>query len=60
MPDDKTKRGVPDRSKVSRTEPYEVRDLAQKMNTTQKVVKEAIDKVGNSRTKVLEELKRKK
>jgi len=58
MADDKTKRGAADRSKVSTMEQYEVKYLAEKFNTTQKAVKEAVAKVGNSRTKVEAELKK--
>jgi hypothetical protein len=60
MADDKTKRGAPDRSKVSTMEDYEVKYLAQKHDTTQKAVKEAVAKVGNSRAKVEAELKKAK
>jgi len=46
MPDEKTKRGGPDRGRVSSMEDHEVKYLAQKHGVTQKVVKEAVAKVG--------------
>jgi hypothetical protein len=58
MPDDKTKRGGPDRGRVSSMEDYEVKYLAQKHGVTQKAVKEAVQKVGASRAKVEAELKK--
>lgn len=60
MADNKALRGKPDRVKVSTMEAYEIKYLAQKHDTTQKAVKAAVDKVGNSRTKVEAELKRAK
>ena len=58
MPDDKTKRGrSADRKLVAAMEDYEVRYLAQKHSVTMKAVKEAVGKVGNSRSKVEAELK---
>lgn len=54
----KTTRGRnQDRALVASMEDYEVKYLAQKHSVTQKAVKEAVAKVGNSRTKVERELK---
>lgn len=47
-----------DRKLVSAMEDYEVKYLAQKHKVTQKAVKEAVAKVGNSRSKVEAELKK--
>ena len=54
----KTTRGRnQDRALVASMEDYEVKYLAQKHSVTQKAVKDAVAKVGNSRTKVEGELK---
>ena len=58
MADDKTKRGGPDRAKVAKMEEYEIAYLRQKHGVTLKAVKEALTKVGVSRSKVEAELKR--
>ena len=47
-----------DRKLVSAMEDYEVKYLAQKHKVTQKAVREAVAKVGNSRNKVEAELKK--
>jgi len=47
-----------DRKLVASMEDYEVKYLAQKHKVTQKAVKEAVTKVGNSRNKVEAELKK--
>ena len=47
-----------DRKLVSAMEDYEVKYLAQKHKVTQRAVKEAVAKVGNSRNKVEAELKK--
>ena len=47
-----------DRKLVASMEDYEVKYLAQKHKVTQKSVKEAVAKVGNSRNKVEAELKK--
>ena len=54
------KRAAPkmDRKLVSVMEDYEVKYLAQKHKVSQKAVKEAVARVGNSRNKVEAELKR--
>ena len=54
----KTTRGRnQDSALVASMEDYEVKYLAQKHSVTQKAVKAAVEKVGNSRTKVERELK---
>ena len=54
----RTTRGLnQDRALVASMEDYEVKYLAQKHTVTQKAVKDAVAKVGNSRTKVERELK---
>jgi hypothetical protein len=58
MADNKKQRGAQDRSRVSGMEDYEVKYLAQKHGVTQKTVKDAVAKVGNSRARVEAELKR--
>lgn len=58
MADNKKQRGAQDRSRVSAMEDYEIKYLAQKHGVTQKTVKDAVKKVGNSRAKVEAELKR--
>jgi hypothetical protein len=58
MSDDKNLRGGSDRSRVSGSEDYELRYLAEKLNVSTEEVKRAIEKVGNSREKVEEYLKR--
>ena len=50
MPDDKTKVGEPDRSRVSGD--YEVRYVAEKYGLTVDQVKKLIARVGNDREKI--------
>lgn len=57
MPDDKTKRGGQDRGRVSSMESYEIKYRAQKHGVTQKAVKEAVQKIGASRTKLAAQLR---
>jgi len=54
MPDDKTKVGEPDRSRVSADQDYEVRQLAQKNGLSPTQVRELIARVGNDREKLEE------
>jgi hypothetical protein len=58
MPDDKTKRGKPDRSRVAGGEKYEVAHEAKKLGISQARLKEIIKKVGNSRQKIEGEAKK--
>lgn len=58
MADNKKQRGAQDRSRASGMQDYEVKYLAQKHGVTQKTVKDAVAKVGNSRARIEAELKR--
>jgi hypothetical protein len=57
MADDKNLRDGRDRSRVAGMEDYEVQHLAEKMNVSPEEVRNAIEKVGNSREKLEEYLK---
>ena len=52
MPDDKTKVGKPDRSRVSADQDYEVRYIAEKFGLTVDRVRELMLRVGNDRDDV--------
>jgi hypothetical protein len=52
MPDDKTKVGEPDRSRVSSDQDYEVRYVAEKYGLSVDQVKKLIARVGNDREKI--------
>jgi len=52
MPDNKSKRGNPDRKLVSAKEPYEVACLAKKADLPKPLVKKVIEREGPSRAKV--------
>lgn len=52
MPDDKTKRGKPDRDRVSANEPYEVKRIAEKVNLPPPLVKKVIQQEGPMRKNV--------
>ena len=52
MPDDKTKVGKPDRSRVSADQDYEVRNIAEKFGLTVDQVRELMLRVGNDRDDV--------
>jgi len=52
MPDDNTKVGEPDRSRVSADQDYEVRYVAEKYGLTVDQVKKLIARVGNDREKI--------
>lgn len=61
MPDDKSKRGAPDRARVSAQEAYEVNDLARKFELPPPLVKKIIEQEGPMRSHVetkLREMKR--
>jgi hypothetical protein len=49
MADDKTNRGEPDRSRVSGSEDYEVRDFAEKHGISPDEARDLIKKHGNDR-----------
>ncbi len=59
MADDKSKRGTPDRSKVSGKESYEVKYESNKLGVTPKKIQDAIKSVGNSRQKIEDKFKKK-
>ncbi len=60
MSDNLKKKGAADRSRVSGSELWEVRDMAKSTNSTQAEVRQAIKKVGPSRERVKAELNKKK
>jgi hypothetical protein len=52
MPDNKSKRGKADRSRVAGNEGYEVRYFASKHRITQEEARNLIKKIGNNREKL--------
>jgi Protein of unknown function (DUF3606) len=52
MPDDKTKVGKPDRSRVSADQDYEVQQFAEKHGLSPQQVRDLISRFGNSREKL--------
>ena len=58
MADDKNLRDGRDRSRVSGSEEYELKYLAEKLNISIEEVRKAVEKVGNNREKIEEYLKR--
>jgi hypothetical protein len=52
MPDDKTKRGGPDRKRVAGGEGYEVSYFARKHNISRDKARQLIDRLGNDREKL--------
>lgn len=52
MSDDKTNRGEPDRSRVSGSEPYEVRYFADKHGLSMDQARDLIERVGPDREKL--------
>jgi hypothetical protein len=57
MPDDKSKVGQPDRSRVAGDQDYEVQYLAEKYGLSQEQVSELIARIGNDRKKLEEAAK---
>jgi hypothetical protein len=57
MADNKDLRDGRDRQRVAGNEEYEVQYLAEKLNVSAEEVREAIEKVGNSREKLEEYLR---
>jgi len=47
MSDEKSNRGVPDRDRISLTEPYEVKYWANRFGVTADELKKAVHKVGS-------------
>jgi hypothetical protein len=58
MADDTSKREPQDRNRININEEYEVRYWSEKFGVTPERLREAVQKVGNSREAVEEELKR--
>ena len=58
MADNKNSRGSRDRDRVAGNQEHEVRYLAEKLNVSTEEVKKAIEKVGNSREKLEEYLRK--
>jgi len=56
MSDDPTKRGAADRSKISMSEPHEVRYWTKHLDVTTEELQRAVDRVGNSAAAVRKEL----
>jgi hypothetical protein len=56
MPDDLTKRGSPDRSKIAMHEEHEVRYWTKHLGISRDQLQRAVDKVGNSAAAVKKEL----
>lgn len=57
MSDDKTKTGGQDRTRISLTEDYEVRDWAKKFGVTEDVLRAAVGRVGTEAEDVERDLK---
>jgi hypothetical protein len=57
MPDDKSKKGPQDRSKINLSEDYEVRYWSEKFGVTADELRAAVKKVGNSADAVEKELR---
>jgi Protein of unknown function (DUF3606) len=57
MSDDKTQTGGPDRSRISLSEPYEVRDWAKKFGVSKEELTAAVKKVGSKASDVQAHLK---
>jgi hypothetical protein len=57
MADNKSKRGRSDRSRVSASEPYEMKYMARKLGTTSDAVRGLIKSVGDNRAKITEAAK---
>ena len=58
MPDDKSKRDNPDRSKVAGGEDYEVRYLAEKTGISSAEARDLVDRFGNDRQMLLDQAQR--
>jgi len=58
MADDKRKRGKQDRAKVARLQKYEIYYLAHKYHVSPETVRDVVKLVGNSRKKVVAEIKK--
>ena len=58
MPDDLSKRGPQDRSRINLREPYEVQYWADKFDVSKERLSEAVRKVGHSADAVAKELRK--
>jgi hypothetical protein len=56
MPDDKSKRSGPDRSKINMSQDHEVQYWTKHLGITRDELQRAVDKVGNSAAAVRKEL----
>jgi hypothetical protein len=59
MPDDKTKRGKQDRSRINLNERYEVEYWMRKFGVSEEKLRDLVSRVGNSVYAIAEELKKK-
>jgi hypothetical protein len=57
MPDDKSKAGGPDRSRVAAGEDYEVQYLAEQTGLTAEQARALVRRYGNDREKLMQEAK---
>ena len=57
MSDDKSQTGGLDRTRISLSEDYEVRDWSQKLGVSEEELRAAVAKVGNQADDVLKELR---
>jgi uncharacterized protein DUF3606 len=57
MTDDRTKKGIQDRTRINTNEDYELRYWSEKFGVSQDQLKAAVNKVGNSVSAVEKELK---
>jgi Protein of unknown function (DUF3606) len=60
MPDDKSKRGGQDRTRIDVSEPYELRDWSEKFGVSEEELKEAVRSVGDQAAVVSQHLKAKR
>ena len=58
MPDDFTKRGSPDRSKIAMQEEHEVHYWTKHLGVSREELQRAVDKVGNSAAAVRKEVRK--
>ena len=58
MPDNLSKRGQPDRSKIAMNEAFEVRYWTKHLGVSKEELQRAVDKVGNSAAAVKKELEK--
>jgi hypothetical protein len=56
MPDNRTKKGQPDRSKIAMDEEQEVKYRTKHLGVSKEVLRQAVDKVGNSAAAVKKQL----